>query len=94
MQHDQFALTVVSEGYAAPVMVTREANGQVDTHSHPFAAKALIVAGEIRIVAEQLSATYKPGDVFQLDANKPHQEYYGPEGVTYYVGRKSPGSPA
>jgi quercetin dioxygenase-like cupin family protein len=89
MHQEQFANLVIGEGYAAPLLVSREAHGQVDTHSHPFAAKALIVSGEIRIVVQQTSTSYKTGDIFELDANTPHQEYYGPEGVTYYVGRKT-----
>ncbi|MFM2400154.1 MAG: hypothetical protein RL341_2311 [Pseudomonadota bacterium] len=34
------------------------------------------------------SRTYAVGDVFHLQAHTPHAEFYGPQGVTYLVGRK------
>jgi quercetin dioxygenase-like cupin family protein len=35
---------------------------------------------------------YRVGDVFNLPANKPHAERFGPNGVTYLVGRKQSGA--
>jgi hypothetical protein len=31
---------------------------------------------------------YRAGDVFHLGANVAHAEWYGPQGVSYLVGRK------
>ena len=89
MNHAAFINSVIADGYAEPVTVTREPNASVDTHSHPFSAKALILEGEIRLVVSDVSKIYRPGDIFQLDINTPHQEYYGPQGVTYLVGRRT-----
>jgi quercetin dioxygenase-like cupin family protein len=92
MQTSEFISTLASEGFPAPVQVVREADGFVDTHSHPFEAKALITQGEIRIRrgADAAGADFvcRVGDVFHLSANEPHAEWYGPEGVSYLVGRK------
>ncbi len=69
--------------------VTRTAHGRLDVHTHPFEARALILAGEIRIqCAGQEEKLYRPGEVFHLEHEEPHSESYGPEGVTYLVGRK------
>jgi quercetin dioxygenase-like cupin family protein len=89
MEQAAFIDQVTSQGYAEPVIVTREPQGSVGEHSHPFAAKALILKGEIRIVVSNVSTTYLPGDIFELDIGTTHQEYYGPQGVTYLVGRRA-----
>jgi quercetin dioxygenase-like cupin family protein len=68
--------------------VTRDANAFVDTHSHPFEAKALILSGQISIQVQGKDVLYQPGQVFHLPAGMAHTERYGPQGVTYLVGRK------
>ena len=68
--------------------VSRKANEFVDTHTHTFEAKALILSGQININVQGKDTLYRPGSVFHLLAGTPHTEQYGPEGVTYLVGRK------
>jgi quercetin dioxygenase-like cupin family protein len=60
----------------------------MDIHAHPFEAKALIIDGDLTIRAGESQRNYRPGDVFHLPTNAPHSESYGPDGVTYLVGRK------
>jgi quercetin dioxygenase-like cupin family protein len=88
MEHQEFIDTLRAEGYAEPVLVEREANGQIDDHAHPFEAKALILQGEIRIHAGGEIKIYRPGDVFHLRRDEPHRESYGPDGVSYLSGRR------
>lgn len=88
MEHGPFEQELLAQGYAVST-VTRAANGQLDLHTHPFEARALILTGEIRIqCAGQEEKLYRPGEVFHLAHEEPHSESYGPEGVSYLVGRK------
>lgn len=87
MDRDTFIRTLADEGFPEPVLVTREP-GHMDEHTHPFEAKALIVAGEITIGTCGESRLYRAGDVFHLAAGLPHVEDYGPQGVQYLAGRK------
>jgi quercetin dioxygenase-like cupin family protein len=89
MNTQQFEQQLVLEGFQEVVSVAREANGSVDLHSHPFEAKALITAGNLRISVDGVERDYKVGDVFHLQPNVPHIEHYGAQGVTYLVGRKT-----
>lgn len=89
MERDQFIEMLAREGHAEIVTVGREANRFLDTHSHPFEAKALILDGEIRLCIDDAEQICKTGQIFHLRANQPHSERYGPEGVRYVVGRKS-----
>ncbi len=60
----------------------------LDTHSHPFAARALVVRGEMWLTCGGETQHLLPGGRFQLDADVPHDERYGAEGATYWVGRR------
>ncbi|HYD94977.1 MAG TPA: cupin domain-containing protein [Noviherbaspirillum sp.] len=88
MDAGTFARLLEQEGYLQIVTVEREADGGMAEHSHPFEAKALILDGEIRIIAGSEACRYLPGDIFYLRANETHTESYGPQGVKYLVGRK------
>jgi quercetin dioxygenase-like cupin family protein len=88
MQHDEFMSMLAREGFGEIAIVEREANGFLDSHAHPFEAKALILDGEILLRIGDAEQICKAGHTFHLAANQPHSERYGPEGVKYVVGRK------
>ena len=88
MNSTLFVRQLVEEGFPAPVVVTRE-QGELGMHSHPFEAKALVVAGEITIRIGNDERLYAAGDVFHVPANVEHAERYGQDGVQYLAGRKS-----
>ena len=88
MERQAFIDSLQADGYAEPVLVERAADTGLDDHVHPFEAKALILDGEITIVAGGAARVYRAGDVFHLQPNEPHTEQYGPQGVRYLSGRR------
>jgi quercetin dioxygenase-like cupin family protein len=60
----------------------------IDTHVHHFAAKALVVRGEMWLTVGNHTQNIRAGGTFELEANTPHSERYGSEGATYWVGRR------
>ena len=88
MEREQFLDALDTEGFSEVVHVKREPNGALESHTHPFEAKALILAGEIRIMTDAGERIYRQGDIFHLKTNEPHSESYGPQGVEYLVGRR------
>ena len=88
MQRDEFLATLAKDGFEVIVTVEQQADRFLDTHAHPFEAKALILAGQLRLCVGDTEQVYQAGQVFHLQANETHSERYGPEGVTYLVGRK------
>ena len=60
----------------------------VETHTHPFDAEAIVVQGEMWLSQGDRTWHLTPGGTFRLEAGTPHDERYGPEGATYWVGRR------
>lgn len=72
------------------VLVRTWQPGQVVAeHSHPFAARALLVEGEMWLTEDGATRHLRPGDRFELPAGKPHAERYGSAGATYWVARRA-----
>ena len=61
----------------------------LDTHTHGFAVKALVVQGEMWLTCGERTLHLLPGDAFALDRDVPHDERYGPQGATYWVARRN-----
>ncbi|MEO6407457.1 MAG: AraC family transcriptional regulator [Burkholderiaceae bacterium] len=59
----------------------------LESHSHSFGARALVVQGEMWLTVGGATRHLHPGDRFELDAHLLHSERYGPEGATYWVAR-------
>lgn len=72
-------------------VLTREwpANHVVDTHTHDFEVRALVLQGDFVLGCEGRTQHLHAGDVFTLDARVPHTEHYGPQGAVYLVGRRN-----
>jgi quercetin dioxygenase-like cupin family protein len=61
----------------------------LDTHTHPFALRARVVAGEMWLTVGDDVRHLLAGDTFALDRGVAHAERYGAEGATYWVARRS-----
>ncbi|MFM9939837.1 MAG: cupin domain-containing protein [Hyphomicrobiaceae bacterium] len=63
----------------------RPANGE---HGHHFSVRGLILDGAFIITLEGVERTYRPGEIFEVEAGRMHFEAVGQEGVELLVGRK------
>jgi mannose-6-phosphate isomerase-like protein (cupin superfamily) len=63
---------------------------QLDTHTHPFDASALVVQGEMWLTVDGRTQHLLPGGTFEVARGTPHQERYGAQGATYWVARRGP----
>ena len=60
----------------------------LETHTHAFDAEAIVVQGELWLSENGRIRHLTRGGTFRLRAGTPHAERYGPDGATYWVGRK------
>jgi len=88
---DFHAFQAQARGEGFDEVLSREwAPGVVlDTHTHPFAVKAVVVAGEMWLTVGDDTRHLQPGDRFELDREVPHAERYGAAGATYWVARRN-----
>jgi hypothetical protein len=86
----EFEATARSEGYDEVVPRDWPAGAVLETHEHPFAVKAIVVAGEMWLTHGGKTQHLEPGDRFELDEGVPHAERYGNAGTTYWAARRHP----
>jgi hypothetical protein len=84
-----YAAELQCQGYDEVVAREWAPDAVVDTHTHPFAAKALVVRGEMWLSVGERTQHLRVGEGFELDREVPHRERYGSEGATYWVGRRA-----
>jgi quercetin dioxygenase-like cupin family protein len=86
---EEFAADARAQGFVE-VLERRWAPGTVlESHTHPFSVKAVVVQGEMWLAVGDSVRHLRPGDTFALDREVSHSERYGPEGATYWVARRS-----
>ncbi len=63
-------------------------NTALDTHTHPFSVRALVVQGEMWLTVDGSTQHLREGERFALEQGVPHTERYGAEGATFWVARR------
>ena len=84
----EFEAKLRSEGFDEVLERKYSPLTELDTHVHAFAPKALVVSGEMWLGVDGQTEHLVPGRTFELDAEVPHTERYGPQGAVYWVGRR------
>ena len=85
---DAFGASARAQGFDEVVERQWKADTVIDTHTHAFALKALLVQGEMWLQVGAEARHLLPGDTFALEREVPHAERYGREGATYWVARR------
>jgi mannose-6-phosphate isomerase-like protein (cupin superfamily) len=87
----EFEADALAQGFDEVIERRWDPGLTLDTHAHPFALKALVVAGEMWLTVDNQTRHLRVGDSFALERNVPHAERYGAEGATYWVARRHGG---
>ncbi len=83
-----FEAALRSDGYDDIDRREGKAGFTAKPHTHPFAVRILVLAGEFTLIRGDARETYGPGQIFAMEAECEHAESFGPEGATYVIGRK------
>jgi quercetin dioxygenase-like cupin family protein len=78
-----------AEGFDEVIVRVWPAQKVIESHTHPFAVKALVVQGEMWLTVGEDVQHLLPGDNFALEREERHAERYGDEGATYWVARRN-----
>jgi hypothetical protein len=85
----EFQANALAQGYDEVLERRWAASTVLDTHSHSFSVKALVVAGEMWLSVGDQTRHLSDGDEFELGRDVPHAERYGSQGATYWVARRN-----
>ncbi|MBC7938796.1 MAG: AraC family ligand binding domain-containing protein [Chitinophagaceae bacterium] len=77
-----------AEGFDEVLLRDWAPNAVIDTHTHPFAVKALMVSGDLWLTCDGDTRHLRAGDTFELPHEAPHAERYGPAGATFWAARR------
>jgi quercetin dioxygenase-like cupin family protein len=88
----EFESELHAQGFETVVAVSWPPNATLEPHQHPHAARARVVTGEMWLTSGGRTTHLLPGGSFELAAGEVHSESYGPEGATYWVGRRTAAS--
>lgn len=89
---EQFQAKALADGFDEALERRWEPLAVLATHTHPFAARATVVQGEMWLTVGDNTRHLLPGDGFELAQGEPHAERYGAEGATYWVARRVEGA--
>jgi len=85
----EFSAEALAEGFDEVLEREWPALTVLETHTHPFALKALVVRGEMWLTVDKEMQHLIAGDSFALERDVPHAERYGDNGATYWVARRN-----
>lgn len=88
---EDFRAEALASGCDEALVREWKAGTELQTHTHPFDAEAVIVQGEMWLTIGDRVRHLQRGATFRLPAGTPHAERYGDEGATYWVGRRAHG---
>jgi len=83
-----FEAQALADGYDEVLSRDWPADAVVAAHSHPFAVRARLAAGEMWLTVGEQTRHLGIGDEFSLAAGEVHAERYGWCGATYWVARR------
>lgn len=86
---DRFRAQALADGYDEVLERIWAADTRVDTHTHPFAVRAVVTQGELWLTCGGRTLHLVTGSTFELAHGEPHAEHYGPAGATFWVARRA-----
>lgn len=70
----EFQVQALAEGFDEVLQRTWAPDAVLDTHSHPFAVKALMTEGDLWLSCQGTTRHLQTGDRFELAHDEPHAE--------------------
>lgn len=84
----EFKKELADSGFTEAKAGQYEPNCFNDWHAHDFDVRGLVLAGEMTITIAGEGRIFRPGEVFTMPIEAPHQERVGPDGCEYLYGAR------
>jgi mannose-6-phosphate isomerase-like protein (cupin superfamily) len=80
--------TLREEGFSGVFIHRDRPNVYYPNHTHSGITAHIVLEGRITVTSEGKTATYGPGERFDVPAGAVHSAKAGPEGCLYMIGEK------
>ena len=91
LSYEEFEVAARAEGFDEVLVRDWKAGQVLETHTHPFSVKALVVCGDFWLTEGDSVRHLQAGDRFELERDAPHAERYGEQGATFWAARRHTG---
>lgn len=88
MTPQEFEAKLRTDGYGEIERKRIQPNLANSDHGHPFSVRGLILDGAFTIAIDGVPRTYRPGEIFAVEAGCAHHETTDGQGAEVIVGRK------
>lgn len=88
MTEEEFRQNLRARDYDDPQIEEAGPGPLKDMHTHDQSVMWLVLSGELTMILEGGSTTYRPGDWYENVAGTLHTERIGPDGVSVLMARK------
>lgn len=88
MDTTRFESELKRDGFLEVEKKTVGPNVSLEEHTHPYDVRAIVLEGQVTLRFDGKAQTCRAGDSITMAAGCAHSESYGPQGVTYLVGRR------
>ena len=88
MNRQEFETQLKEDGYTEIETKSLKPRPANEEHGHPYAVRGLVLSGAFTVTQQNVSKTYRSGEIFSVAADQDHSEQIGPDGAEVVVGRK------
>ncbi len=88
MTEEEFRQKLRERGYGDPQIEEAGQGPEKDMHTQDQSVMWWVISGELTMMLESGSTTYRPGDWYENVAGTLHTEQFGPEGATVLLAMK------
>jgi quercetin dioxygenase-like cupin family protein len=88
MNEKELEKKLLSEGFSGIFVHTDRPGARYPDHTHGGVTAHIVLEGEIKITSEGETATFGPGERFDVPAGAVHSAVVGPSGCRYMIGEK------
>ena len=88
MNVEDLIAQLLSEGFSHTYMWEDVPNARYPNHTHGVETTHIILSGEMTLIMDGVSRTYREGDRCDVPANAVHSARMGPKGCRYLIGER------
>jgi len=88
MREDELSAQLLAEGFSLIYVWEDGPNTRYPDHTHRVETAHIVLSGEMTLLMDGISKTYRVGDRCDVPAKAVHSALMGPQGCRYLIGER------